>query len=260
MHGAAAATYKEMHVANTGASGVTHTGAKRAALPGRAEAPFCLYITFDDGPSAGSPLVSELVREKELPVNVFLIGRNVCLTDRSRELFREYKANPLIEIGNHSFTHAERRYQHYFKQPGNVLADFNRSRDSLRMDNGLTRLPGRNFFRIAGLSRNEGGNGKEAADTLAANGYSIFGWDLEWRREVSKGFEKHTAREMLDIVATMLNDGKTFLPGRLILLLHEQELQDTAFTRQLQDFIQLAKDDGKYRFGHLSDCVVIQRN
>ncbi len=218
-------------------------------------APFTIYLTFDDGPSAGSEIVNELVEKEALPVNVFLIGRNVFLTQRSRELFRKYRSNPLVEIGNHSFTHAERRYEKYYRRPLSVLADIDRSRDSLQLGNGLVRLPGRNIFRVDSLSRDDHGNGSVAADTLAANGYQIFGWDLEWRCHPGKGIGLHTGEEMMELVNSLLSRKKTFHQGRLIILLHDKELLDENFRTELETFISLVKKSDNCRFGHLSDYI-----
>ena len=190
-------------------------------ITNRVNQPFRIYLTFDDGPSSGSELVNDLSQKDSLPINVFLIGRNVCATHKSRLLFQEYQVNPLVEIGNHSYTHAERHYKSWFKQPLQVLADFDRSRDSLGQTNRLTRLPGRNFFRLDSLVRDERSNGKEAADTLAARGYAVFGWDLEWRSHAGGGIQTHTGKEMMDLVGIMLDKQKTFLPGRVIILLHD---------------------------------------
>lgn len=213
---------------------------------------YTIHLTFDDGPSQSSEFINELSRKDSLPVNVFLVGQNVCLDDTHRRLLEAYQANEWIEIGNHSYTHAQRQYKRYFKQPLKVLADFNRSRDSLHLTNNLARLPGRNCFRVESFSRNDGNNGKDAADTLAAYGYNVFGWDIEWCNRPKKNIASHTGEEMLEIVNHMLNKRTTSLPGHLILLLHDKELKDPCFREELENFIQLAKADGKYRFDHLS--------
>lgn len=227
----------------------------RSAADGHATRPFHIYLTFDDGPSSGSQLVNDLSQKDSLPINVFLIGRNVCATRKSRLLFQDYRVNPLVEIGNHSYTHAERHYKSWFRQPQQVLADFDRSRDSIGQTNRLTRLPGRNFFRLGSLSRDETSNGREAADTLAARGYTVFGWDLEWRSHAGNGIQTHTGKEMMELVGTMLEKQKTFLPGRVILLLHDPELKNEAFKNELAAFIRLAKEDGRFSFEHLSGYV-----
>jgi peptidoglycan/xylan/chitin deacetylase (PgdA/CDA1 family) len=244
--------------ANVSRSGRHATDHSLPAADGHAAQPFRIYLTFDDGPSSGSQLVNDLSQKDGLPINVFLIGRNVCATHKSRLLFQEYRVNPLVEIGNHSYTHAERHYKSWFKQPLLVLADFDRSRDSLGQTNRLTRLPGRNFFRLDSLSRDESSNGKEAADTLAARGYAVFGWDLEWRSHAGNGIQTHTGKEMIDLVGVMLEKQKTFLPGRVIILLHDPELKNEAFKNELEEFIRLAKEDGRFSFEHLSEYVAPQ--
>src|ERR1700754_1143250 len=234
------------------------TGSSIPAPKSRTDQPFRIYLTFDDGPSSGSQLVNDLSQKDSLPINVFLIGHNVCATHKNRLLFQEYQDNPMVEIGNHSYTHAERHYKTWFKQPLQVLADFDRSRDSLGQTNRLTRLPGRNFFRLDSLSRDERSNGKEAADTLAARGYAVFGWDLEWRSHAGNGIQTHTGKEMMDLVGAMLDKQKTFLPGRVIILLHDPELKNEEFKNELEEFIRLAKEDGRFSFEHLSEYIAAQ--
>ena len=234
------------------------TGSAMPAPRSHATRPFRIYLTFDDGPSSGSQLVNDLSQKDSLPINVFLIGHNVCATHKNRLLFQEYQDNPMVEIGNHSYTHAERHYKTWFKQPLQVLADFDRSRDSLGQTNRLTRLPGRNFFRLDSLSRDERSNGKEAADTLAARGYAVYGWDLEWRSHAGNGIQTHTGKEMMDLVGAMLDKQKTFLPGRVIILLHDPELKNEEFKNELEEFIRLAKEDGRFSFEHLSEYIAAQ--
>jgi peptidoglycan/xylan/chitin deacetylase (PgdA/CDA1 family) len=218
----------------------------------RSSSPYTIYLTFDDGPCPGSEKVNELARKDSLFINAFLIGKNVYGTNKGRPLWQEYRDNPFVELGNHSYTHAERHYLRYFREPATVLADFNRNRDSLRFNNNFVRLPGRNFFRVDSLRRNDISTGKAAADTLAANGYTVFGWDVEWRNKANKGIHLHTGQEMLEITDRMLRERKTFFPDRIVILIHDPELQDSGFTSDLEDFIHRAKADGRFRFEHLS--------
>jgi hypothetical protein len=215
--------------------------------------PFCIYLSFDDGPSAGSALVNDLALQDSLAINVFLIGHNACSNENNRSLVQDYRNNPFVEMGNHSFSHAERKYARFFHDPAAVLADIDRSRDSLHLANGLVRLPGRNFFRLGeNEKRDDRNNGREAADTLAAKGYLLFGWDIEWRRKPAKGFSRHSGEEMLAIVTNMLETHRTFLDGRIVILLHDHDLLDHEYLAQVQDFIIKARSDGRFSFDHLS--------
>lgn len=212
-----------------------------------------IYLTFDDGPSAGSRIVDSLSRSDSLDINVFLVGVNISANRAGRARLEEYRRNPLIEMGNHSYTHAARHYNRYFKQPALVLADFERNRDSLQLPTNLSRLPGRNVFRVNGKRRDEPGNGREAADRLMENGYAIFGWDIEWRIKPAAGIGQHSGKEMLGLVEEMLAEDKTFLPGSIIILIHDQELTDPGFTAELDEFVRLARADGGFSFDHLSN-------
>lgn len=222
-------------------------------LHSTASPPWTIYLSFDDGPSAGSRIVNRLSLIDTLAINVFLVGHNACFNAVNRELVEDYKSNPLVEVGNHSFTHANRKYEQFFRDPSVVLADVNRSRDSLQLGNGLVRLPGRNFFRVEGLRRDDRNNGAAAADTLAANGYQVFGWDLEWRRKAGKGIGTHSGAEMLAVVTRMIGERRTFMPGQIVMLLHDHDLLDGGFREQVEAFVRLAREDGRFEFDHLSE-------
>jgi hypothetical protein len=43
------------------------------------------------------------------------------------------------------------------------------------------------MWRIKGRSRNDVSSGIAAADLLAKNGFSLFGWDLEWAHDHHTG-------------------------------------------------------------------------
>jgi len=246
-------------MSSTGASSRMAASYSSGSSPSarKSPAPYIIYLTFDDGPCVGSERVNELALKDNLMINVFLIGKNAYSTRNSKVFLKEYQANPMVEIGNHSFTHAGRHYAKYFKDPSEVLADFNRNQDSLKFSNNFARLPGRNFFRIDSFARDEKNSGREAADTLAARGYNIFGWDIEWRSRPIGGLHLHTGSEMLDIVDKMLREKKTFRDDRIIILLHDPELKDPVFVNALENFINRAKADGRYRFEHLSNYSVI---
>lgn len=210
-----------------------------------------IYLSFDDGPCKGSEEVDRLATVDSVPVNVFVIGKYVFSSDSMNLLFRRYERNPMIEIGNHSFTHANKKYRKYYEDAGEVLADFNVNRDSLHLVNGIARLPGRNFWRIGKRRQEDIVNGKEAADSLAAQGYRVFGWDLEWRSD-SLGLSVHSGREMLELVDKTVREERTFRAANIVILLHDPQLQNAEFLAELRDFIRRVREKSNYRFGHLS--------
>ena len=134
-----------------------------------------VYLTFDDGPLNGSQHINDVVLSEKIPISVMLVGKHAAIRPHDVELYRN---NPYIEVGNHSYTHANEHYVAYYNNPEGVLADFVRNMDSLQLTDKIGRLPGRNMWRVNQRSRNDISSGIEAADLLHKNGYSLFGWDF----------------------------------------------------------------------------------
>ena len=149
--------------------------------------PKYIYLTFDDGPLRGSQRINDAVRSEKIPITVMLVGAHALVRPKEVAL---YKENEYIEVGNHSYSHANNHYQQYYSHPEGVLLDFKRSMDTLRLTDKIGRLPGRNMWRIGGRSKNDISSGIEAADLLHQHGFSLFGWDLEWMHNT------HTAAPM----------------------------------------------------------------
>ena len=211
-----------------------------------------IYLTFDDGPCKGSEEVDRLATLDSVMINVFVIGHAALSNDSMKLLFLRYENNPMIEIGNHSYSHANRKYRRYYEDAAAVLKDFAINRDSLHLENNIARLPGRNYWRVGNWRQDDIVNGKEAADSLAAHGYRIFGWDLEWRCDSVTGLSSRTGREMLDQMNRLVGEGRTFRAGNVVILLHDPQLQNAGFRAELRDFIKRAKEWGNYRIRHLS--------
>ncbi len=210
-----------------------------------------LYLSFDDGPTAGSWTLNDITMSDSIDINVFLIGKFVFKTDSNWRLFQLYQQNPFVEIGNHSYTHANNRYYEYYQRPDEVKRDFLMNYDTLRLRNKIARLPGRNCWQINGRSRSDLEDGKAIADTLAVNGYRVFGWDIEWRYNAA-GRLVETASELFDIVENMANRKKSFTAGNIVILCHDPMLADPHNELEVKSFIQKIKASGNYRFDFLS--------
>lgn len=125
-----------------------------------------IYLSFDDGPTRGSRNVNALTISDSININVFVIGRFVFKSDSSRELFELYQNNPFIEIGNHSFTHADGHYRLYYKNADKVKNEFLMNQDTLQLDPKIARLPGRNCWTINGKRRLDLEDGRAVSDSL----------------------------------------------------------------------------------------------
>jgi len=202
--------------------------------------PVCIYLSFDDGPCESSYKLDSLAKADSVKINVFLVGMNVWGSETGRQLYNHYKLNPYIEIGNHSFYHAKKKYKQFYSNPNGVVDDILRNEDSLQLTNKLARLPGRNVWRWLGRSRTDFPDAAAAADSLKVLGYRIAGWDLEWQFD-STTKTYFTAEQMSAEVTKKSKGKRAFTSGHVVILCHDPMLRDPQFIIQLDLFVREMK-------------------
>jgi peptidoglycan/xylan/chitin deacetylase (PgdA/CDA1 family) len=212
--------------------------------------PVNVYLTFDDGPGPGSRQLYSLADSGNVKINLFVVGHRVLRGDSSSVIFRQHHHDSLILICNHSFSHAGRHYRQYYEDAAAVLRDFDQNRDTLALENNITRLPGRNCWRVGGRAQDDIVNGKEAADSLAAHGYKVFGWDVEWKAD---SLHWRTGTEMMDKVEKTVQQLRTFTPRHIVILFHDEEFQDAIFREEVRSFVNLLGRKAGYRIAHLTE-------
>ena len=82
-----------------------------------------IALTFDDGPSEGTPRILEILARHRVPATFFQCGRNV---DRLPAVAREVRRAG-HEIGNHSYTHP----LFCFRSPAFMENDLRRAQESI---------------------------------------------------------------------------------------------------------------------------------
>src|SRR5690606_31132150 len=140
-----------------------------------------IYLTFDDGPLIGSAAIDSIAKEKNVKVSVFLIGKHANMSKGRKRDLAKYESNPLIACYNHSYTHANNQYSRFYNNPQKAFADFEKNEKDLNLKHKIVRLPGRNIWMYDDVRKIDLKNGASTADILHKNGYSIYGWDVEWR-------------------------------------------------------------------------------
>jgi peptidoglycan/xylan/chitin deacetylase (PgdA/CDA1 family) len=211
-----------------------------------------LYLSFDDGPTRGSSNLNAIALADSININVFVIGKFVFKSDSNRRLFQQYQQNPFIEIGNHSYAHANGHYHLFYKNADEVKKEFLMNYDTLGLHYRTARLPGRNCWQINGRSKYDLEDAKAASDSLAVYGYKIYGWDTEWRYD-STGRIIETADEMYEKIKHISDKKNSFTRGNIVILCHDPMLADSYNESEFKLFIQKIKKDGNYRFEHLSN-------
>ncbi|KAA5606606.1 polysaccharide deacetylase family protein [Roseospira marina] len=227
-----------------------------------------VFLTFDDGPLAGTDDVIAVLNAEQVKGTLFMVGDHVSSAWR-RGVLTAAHSSPFVQVANHSSTHAGGRYQAYYGGSAqDVLSGFNRATTTLRISSRPVdaRLPGRNTWRAGAIVRTDPANGADsgaAATLLARNGYRVFGWDVEWRRTSGSasgdaGHPDQRADNLVrQIAASLGRTGGTMKPDKCIVLMHDtmfrasrSEGGGVSDRQQLVQFVQALK-----RAGHQFDIM-----
>jgi len=210
-----------------------------------------IYLTFDDGPMKASSHLLEAIEKDSVPVTVFLVGRRASANAENSFILERYRSNSLFEIANHSFSHANGKYKSYYSHPQTVIDDILYNEDCLSLFNKMVRLPGRNVWRLNGRKRHDLADAAPAADSLAAKGYTIFGWDMEWCYDTS-GKSNYTASHMMEQVRYIARYGNSFVKDHIVILCHDPMLLNAATRKEFKLFLAQVKADPYLQFALLS--------
>lgn len=203
-----------------------------------------VYLTFDDGPLAGTDDVLDVLAAKGLKATLFMVGEHVRSAFTRRQLERAHDSG-LVQVANHSQTHAHNHYSAFYADPAGVRADLERANTTLGIAGGApfhARLPGRNTFRAGTIRKTDGDSGA-AADLLAEDGFHLYGWDVEW--PMRNGHVARAPAAVLDSVKAALDGGITRRPGHAVLLMHDVMFRASTGGRpELERFCDLLRGSG----------------
>jgi peptidoglycan/xylan/chitin deacetylase (PgdA/CDA1 family) len=213
---------------------------------------YSVFLTSDDGPLKATPQLNQIVLDYEFPLTVFLVGRPMSQNSALKRGFFDYKKNPYVLIGNHSFTHANFHYKKYYSNPYGVIEDFQKNENYLGISSKIARFPGRNVWALGGVVKGER-DAKPSALLLATDyGYKSFGWDYELRffrsGEIRKGALYHYKR-----IKQLLKQGKTFTPNQIVILMHDQMFISKKSQEVLGELVLLLQNDSECKLKLLDE-------
>jgi len=213
-----------------------------------------LYLTFDDGPLRGTQSVINATKEEGVEATMFFIGKHVQM---NRSLFAKAASMPNLLVANHTYSHANGKYEEFYNDTEKVLKDIDRAQRIIGGSKYL-RLCGRNVWRLPDVNRDDYGIGnrqraREIADYdgLQDKGYQIYGWDIEWRYDHSTKMPLWGAEEMARKINAKYNSGYTARRGKMILLAHDFMFKGLEGKYELKELISMLKSQG-WRFATLS--------
>ena len=205
-----------------------------------------IYFTIDDGPSGYSDEILDLAKDRNVKMTVFLIGVNMEWKAFDKQ-FNDYRQSSLIEMCNHSYSHANNRYNSFYRNPNGVLMDFYKNIVKLNLTNSIARFPGSPAWMINGRQKNVQKTRRAAANLLKDKGFRIFGWDAEWEFSYRNGAPKGSAEQVMADIETRIRTNDTFTKNHCVLLLHERMFQQKW---EIARLVTLLQQKG-YVFEHL---------
>jgi peptidoglycan-N-acetylglucosamine deacetylase len=196
------------------------------------------YLTFDDGPSANTPIVLDILKAQGIKATFFVIGNE---TPQGISMYKRIVAEG-HRLGNHTYTH---NYASIYQSMQNFLGDFFRLEKLLQNVVGvkpsIIRYPGGSSNTV---SHRHGGAGimRQIMAEMAKRGYRQFDWNVD------SGDATHALKDSSLILRNTLNQAA----GRndAIILLHDGAAQQ-ATTVALPKIIHGLRSRG-FSFGTLS--------
>lgn len=210
-----------------------------------------IYLTFDDGPNRGTENLLKVLRKRNVCATAFLVGKHSYDSNRQKNDLDLLRRDPLIELANHSFTHAHNKYVNFYKNPDAVVHDFDRAKDSLKLHDKIARTPGRNIWRLNNINVTDIKSSTEAANGLKKAGYKVIGWDLEWK-PTNKMVLKGSHEAMLKKVDSIFFNDLEKTSRHLVFLTHDQYLADTDSINELDLFIEKLQKTNRFVFRKIS--------
>jgi peptidoglycan/xylan/chitin deacetylase (PgdA/CDA1 family) len=211
-----------------------------------------IYLTFDDGPNRGTENLLKILRKRNVCATAFLVGKHSYDSNRQKHDLENMRKDPLIELANHSFSHAHNKYANYYKNPEAVVYDFDIAKDSLKLQDKIARTPGRNIWRLNNINVTDIKSSTLAANSLQKAGYKIVGWDLEWK-PTNKMVLKGSHQAMLKKVDSIFFNDLEKTSRHLVFLTHDQYLADTDSVNELDLFIEKLQKTNRFVFRRISD-------
>ncbi|KMQ68639.1 xylanase [Chryseobacterium sp. FH2] len=211
-----------------------------------------IYLTFDDGPNQGTENLLRILNKRNVCATAFLVGKHAYGSKRQKDDLELLRKDPLIELANHSFTHAHNKYTDFYKNGDAVVRDFDIAKDSLKLYDKIARTPGRNIWRLKNINETDLKSSTEAANKLKMAGYKVIGWDLEWKPS-NKMALKGNHEAMLKKVDSIFFNDLEKTSRHLVFLTHDQYLTDADSINELDMFIEKLQKTNRFVFRKISD-------
>jgi peptidoglycan/xylan/chitin deacetylase (PgdA/CDA1 family) len=186
-----------------------------------------------------------------------MIGENIVRTKKYNNIYKTALTNPLITIGNHTYTHARGGYKRfYYSSKQHVVNDLIKTHNILIKDNSnsipYARLAGRNVFRLPTIFKNDIFISKKQSlkerknyDAIWNAGFYLYGWDYEWEFDYKHKRPKLSVNQIVKKIERLYRRGKIAKKEKFVLLLHDPMFKNRYHGKEnLQKLIKKLKNNG----------------
>lgn len=219
----------------------------------KAAHPLRIYLTFDDGPHAGTLEIENVLVRENVPASFFEVGYQATYSPEYKKIGEQLRANSLFRIYNHTFSHAEHNhYNSFYKQPEIVWNDIQKNKQVLNLQSNISRLPGNNVWITPSYYRK---GTKQLDKTIAfiekQNTEYVTGWNVEWHF--------NNATHKVPFVTTLLKDideelrTKRKFPNDIVILAHDFMFSEPENAQKLDSLITFLKNRGDVEFKLIED-------
>jgi peptidoglycan/xylan/chitin deacetylase (PgdA/CDA1 family) len=184
-----------------------------------------VFLTWDDSPQPPGTINTRNVFKAEgVKATFFAVGFNQVGPQKRRLIDSIRSAYPQFLLANHSFSHGFRDQYAKFYSPAmtdSAYNDFMHNEELLKIPVKIIRLPGNNTWAFNGVVDGQKSD-NAVVKKLAAAGYSIVGWDLEWRQQAKMKAPEQSVDEMIKIINQKFDDEATYQPNAIVILSHDR--------------------------------------
>ncbi len=139
--------------------------------PSSSDEPYCIYLTFDDGPSENTDRILAILREYDVKASFFVNGR----TDEESLMLYEQIARAGHTLGMHSYSH---KYSQVYRSQDAFREDMERIRTLIYDTTGVEPV----YYRFPGGSSTNAASQtsmRNFIDILHENGIEYIDWNID---------------------------------------------------------------------------------
>ena len=207
-----------------------------------------IYLTFDDGPQHGTTAVLELCKQLGVKATFFMVGLHTAQKSDGMQIVNSIRQSyPQILLANHSYTHANGKYQFFYHHPQMAAAEFYQTQQFLNIPYKIIRLPGNSAW-VDQRGIKSSHLVHDVCYLLDSAGYNVVGWDVEWSFNHKTANPVQTPEKMEAIVDTALARNQLHTNNHVVILSHDRMFRDPHYLDSLAKFIVLLKRNPNYVF------------